>query len=127
MTPLKTHWQMILCRVCLEVWRIDARKSRELQLRIATITRDVLFQNYPSGPPFGLTTGGMPNVDCQNCAKPALYLHRHGVAHPHSEPGRDSAHADRHLSQYQYSCGCRGLDLFRLKPCGDGRARYNRL
>jgi AcrR family transcriptional regulator len=36
----------------------------ELQVRLAPITRYVLFQNQPSGPPFGLTTGGIPNVDC---------------------------------------------------------------
>jgi len=33
-----------------------------------------------------------------------------------SEPGCNSADTDRHLSQYQYSCGCRRLDLYRPKP-----------
>jgi hypothetical protein len=42
-------------------------------------------------------------VDCSNCARSAIYVHRSCFAHSNSERGDDLAHADRHLSEYQYS------------------------
>lgn len=54
-------------------------------------------------------------VDCQTGSQSTLYVHRPRAAHSPIEPGRDSPHAHRHLSQYQYPGNLCRVDLHRAQ------------